>query len=389
MRLDSARLLVKSCQLDILLKSCISCILSEYYLPVYYIVKMPTGPRSGALPHGLMEIRSVVRNGDRITSDLMRSIGVRVRYGNPMRVSAHDVIHKICGITNRYDMWARLMARDEVKDQIREHCVFSYDTSGREQSPMLDGMGVMLVANSLQGRATSIFRAECSFAFMHFMNGAVDAVVVDNTPLEDDIMARDVSVNDDTPTTKTLSGHVYIMRRLGHLDVKIGMTTKSEKELRAQYSRAGYGSGAYNEFEFFGPCLNPRLAEKMVHDELKHYRHNKGTEWFVASDDQEMNAFRQIIKDVVDNVNHDGHITNVPVKRRRERADVHHANVSAEQSHKKTIDNANTSHDSTVDIFALASKYREHMVDAGMWGEDAKQIYKRAMDKALCVAAGL
>lgn len=150
-----------------------------------------TGPRSThfELPQGLQVLRRATECKRPITDRLMLSIGIRVGLGPPKRLSAHDVIFKLGGYSNRYDMWTRLTKREDVADRIMEHCVnIAVDANGRQFTPMLDGLGVILVMNALRGDAARVFRNECEMEFMRYMNGATldeacDELIDNATPM--------------------------------------------------------------------------------------------------------------------------------------------------------------------------------------------------------------
>lgn len=327
-----------------------------------------------SLSRGLCALRKAISDGLSFTDTMMTSIGVRVDRGPPRRLSAHDVIFNIGGISNRYDMWRRLMNRSDIAQQIMDHCEFlGSDVHGRSYVPMLDGLGIMLVMNALRGDSARIFRAECTTEFMRYMNGGIinstSATPVCDTPSD---MEPNTTVDPDVsaPPPKCHVGYVYMMKCPSHYDVKIGMTTKSEEDLRKQYARAGYGDELYTDFELFGPCANVRLAEKMVHDELQKFRHSKGREWFLASGDDDLQMFRDAIADAVQSADHGGHVVQGCKKRKFSQI-----TADSEPAEKN------------VHMYLAeqecANRYRTSMMEANMWDDHAQQMYRIAMDQVL------
>lgn len=159
-----------------------------------------TGHRSNFMTRGVNVLRQAIDTGVPFSDTMMTSIGVRVDRGPPRRLSAHDVIFKIGGISNRYDMWRRLMGRIDIAQQIMAHCEFlASDVHGRGYVPMLDGMGIMILMNALRGDSARIFRAECTTEFMRYM--------ACGTIVSPDATATDASADDNTNTVITSVEH--------------------------------------------------------------------------------------------------------------------------------------------------------------------------------------
>lgn len=298
--------------------------------------------------------------------------GIRVTEHEPFLISVFDVLSVFGGIKNRSSAWeslrkTRVISRMDVM-------TYQFPGSRQRNTPVVNIANMCMLVMNMKGQSATAFRVKYA---------AVMASNLKNVRASPEPMGAGVH-NAHTNT----SGYVYMAHHPGHSDVKIGMTTKDEKGLRKQYSRPGMAHALYTEFEFFGPCQNVHLAESSVHRELAHYRHSKGREWFVAEDKEVFEHFRNVIRSAVSRMDHDGHVKVGCKRPRDDEADQRVSGSDTPESARfvdesRMLEAPSPPASPQLPTMDAAEKYRMCMVDAGLWDDDAKCVYRKAMDKAL------
>lgn len=301
------------------------------------------------------------------------SAGIRVTKHEPYLISVLDAIRVIGGHSKNRDVWSKMQKDLPCLKSSIEY--FHFEGARQRSTPVVDHIGFSLILVNIKSKQSALFRMKYA--------SVIGASLQNARVTPGSTMRREV--NDARTNTP---GYVYMAYHPGHSDVKIGMTTKNEKSLRKQYSRPGMAHALYTEFELFGPCQNVRLAESSVHRELAHYRHSKGREWFVAEGKDMFEHFRNVIRSAVSRMDHDGHVK-VGCKRPRDDGAAERASESDTPESACVADESRMLEGPPplalprLPSMDAAEKYRKCMVDAGLWDDDAKCVYRKAMDTAL------